>query len=90
MKYGSIPVARKTGGLADTIIDVDTQKERANGLLFEKISSNEMKEVVHRAIKLFQIPELFEKIRENGMNSNFSWDIAAQKYGKVYEWALNS
>jgi starch synthase len=89
MKYGSIPVARKTGGLADTIIDVDTHKERANGLLFEQISSNEMKKVVHRAIKLFQIPELFEKIRENGMNSNFSWDIAAQKYGKVYEWALN-
>ena len=90
MKYGSIPVARKTGGLADTIIDVNITKEQANGLLFEQISSNEMKEVIHRAIQLFQMPELFEKIRENGMNSNFSWDIAARKYCEVYEWALNS
>ena len=90
MKYGSIPVARKTGGLADTIIDVNITKEQANGLLFEQISSNEMKEVIHRAIQLFQMPELFEKIRENGINSNFSWDIAARKYCEVYEWALNS
>ena len=49
-----------------------------------------MNEVIHRAIQLFQMPELFEKIRKNGMNSNFSWDIAARKYGEVYEWALNS
>ena len=90
MKYGSIPVARKTGGLADTIIDVNIQKDRANGLLFEQISSDAMSEVIHRAVRLFQMTELFERIRNNGMNSNFSWDIAAQKYGKVYEWALNS
>jgi starch synthase len=90
MKYGSIPVARKTGGLADTIIDVDTQKDRANGFLFEEISSDAINEVIHRAIKLFQKPELFDKIRHNGMNSTFSWDIAAKKYGEVYEWALNS
>jgi starch synthase len=90
MKYGSIPVARKTGGLADTIIDINMQKDWANGLLFEQISSNGMKEVIHRAIKLFQTPELFEQIQNNGMNSNFSWDIAARKYCEVYEWALNS
>jgi starch synthase len=90
MKYGSVPVARKTGGLADTIIDVDIQKDRANGFLFEEISSVAINEVIHRAIKLFEKPELFDKTRHNGMNSTFSWDIAAKKYGEVYEWALNS
>ena len=90
MKYGSVPVARKTGGLADTIIDVDIQKDRANGFLFEEISSVAINEVIHRAIKLFEKPELFDKIRHNGMNSTFSWNIAAKKYGEVYEWALNS
>jgi starch synthase len=88
MKYGSIPVARRTGGLADTIVDFDEDKNLANGLLFEQSTSTELIHVINRAINLFHMPDKFHKVRKTGLNSQFSWELAAKQYTKVYNWAL--
>jgi starch synthase len=88
MKYGSIPVARRTGGLADTIVDFDEDKNLANGLLFEQSTSTELIHVINRAINLFHMPDKFQKVRKTGLNSQFSWELAAKQYTKVYNWAL--
>ncbi len=88
MRYGSIPVVRKTGGLADTINDLSNKKLPPNGFLFLESTSESLIDVINRAIDLFEKPDLFEKIRKNGLNSLCSWDLAAKRYLKVYEWAL--
>ncbi len=88
MKYGSIPIARRTGGLADTVIDFDENQNQANGFLFEKSSSVELNDVIHKAIDLFKRRDSFKKIRQNGLNSQCSWEFAAKQYTEVYEWAL--
>ena len=90
MRYGSIPVARKTGGLADTIIDLEKDQRHGNGLLFQEPSPDCLRQVINRAIELFQNPEKFKSIRKNAINSYFSWDLAAKKYENVYQWALQS
>ena len=89
MKYGSIPIARRTGGLADTIIDFMENQICSNGFLFEKASSSELTEVIHRAINLFRTPDTFQKVRQTGLDAQCSWEFAANQYTEVYNWALD-
>ena len=88
MRYGSLPIARKTGGLADTIRPPHTTETNPNGLLFEDIDPNSLSRVIHKALKLHKDKEKFFRIRKNATNSMFSWDIAAEKYRGIYRWAL--
>ena len=88
MKYGSIPVARRTGGLADTIVDLNEDNNCANGFLFEQSTSSELIHVINRAINLFHTPDKFQKVRQTGLNSQCSWELAAKQYTEVYNWAL--
>ncbi len=89
MRYGSLPIARKTGGLADTIDHFSRSTVSANGFLFEKANSKSLKRVIHRAIKLFEKAGPFSKIRRNALESPCSWDDAAKRYAEVYDWTLN-
>ena len=86
MRYGSLPIARKTGGLADTIDHFSRSSGSANGFLFEKANPKSLKMVIHRAIKLFEKPVQFSKVRKNALESPCSWDNAAKRYAEVYEW----
>ncbi|MEJ6524488.1 MAG: glycogen synthase GlgA [Opitutales bacterium] len=88
MKYGTVPVARKTGGLADTIIDRTGNQDSSNGFLFEEASSQSLIKVIHRALAVYDKPPSFQKIRQNGIESTCSWDLAAKQYTEVYDWAL--
>ena len=88
MRYGSLPIARKTGGLADTIDHFSRATGTANGFLFEKPKPKSLKMVIHRAIKLFGNPVQFSKIRMNALHSPCSWDNAAKRYAEVYEWTM--
>jgi starch synthase len=88
MKYGSIPIARRTGGLADTIIDFEENQICSNGFLFEEANSSELIDVIHRAINLFCTPDVFQKVRQTGLDAQSSWEFAANQYTEVYHWAL--
>ena len=88
MRYGSLPIARKTGGLADTIDHFSRSTSSANGFLFEKAKPKSLMMVIHRAIKLFGNPVQFSKIRMNALDSPCSWDNAAKRYAEVYEWTM--
>jgi starch synthase len=79
MRYGSIPIARKTGGLADTVF------EGENGLVFERYSSDELLGKIRQALGLFQDEKETARIRKNGMRQDFSWDKSAREYAKLYE-----
>ncbi|UCB57789.1 MAG: glycogen synthase [Candidatus Omnitrophota bacterium] len=82
LKYGTIPIGRKTGGLADTIIDAQ------NGFLFEKYSPGEMMRAIMRALKLYENREKWRSLMLKAMDCDFSWEASAKKYIELYGQAL--
>jgi starch synthase len=91
MRYGTIPVARRTGGLADTITDpVDaTKKNPATGFLFDKYDGKSFLKALERAMGEYRRhPNKWRELQENGMAKDFSWNKSAQKYAELYEKLL--
>ncbi|MCP4426722.1 MAG: glycogen synthase [Chloroflexi bacterium] len=85
MRYGSVPVARATGGLADTVQDGIT------GFTFDHYSAEAFGHALQRAIYFYNTDkEYWRTIQRNGMTANFSWQRSAQGYVQLYEWALAS
>ena len=79
MRYGSIPIARQTGGLKDTVFNNKT------GFVFKKYTQAEMKKVLERSIRAYKNKVKFKKIRAAGMHQDFSWDRSAKEYIKLYK-----
>jgi starch synthase len=91
LRYGTIPVVRKTGGLADTVIDAtpsNIEAGTANGLMFEPANSHELLTTVRLALKLFREKNLWYQMMRAGMAADFSWDRSAKEYEKLYERAV--
>lgn len=91
MRYGTIPVARRTGGLADTITDpLDaTKKDHATGFLFDKYDGKSFWKALERAIGVYKKhPAKWQELQVNGMSKDFSWNKSAYKYAELYEKLL--
>jgi starch synthase len=88
LKYGSVPVVRKTGGLADTIHDIDFSefdKERRNGYTFDAPDATSLDFALDRAIKCwYDAPDKWRELMIKGMNMDFSWNKPADIYVEVY------
>ena len=87
LRYGTVPVVRRTGGLADSVIDVTPetlQLGRANGFAFEPYSIEALVATVGRAIAAYRDPGLWRWLQYVGMRADFSWDRAAEKYLALY------
>ncbi|HEX6385439.1 MAG TPA: glycogen synthase [Anaerolineae bacterium] len=83
MRYGSVPVVRATGGLADTVQDSIT------GFTFFDYSSDAFWQALQRAIYIFnEDKDSWRTIQLNGMAADFSWERSARGYQQLYEWAL--
>jgi starch synthase len=89
LKYGTVPIVKKTGGLADTVHDWDElmkfKLETGTGFSFEHHNSAELLSAVRRAIKNFENKEVWKKIQLNGMNKNYSWAHSAEQYVELYK-----
>lgn len=89
MKYGVVPVARRVGGLADTVFDAnysDKAFEERNGYLFDDPTEPGLESALGRAIGLWhQYPEYFRQLRVNGMRADNSWGGPAQHYLDIYQ-----
>ncbi len=93
MAYGTIPVARRTGGLADTIVDSDEAALHdglATGFLFDGQSSSALMNAIRRALKLFRDRDAWQAVQRTGMARDFGWQQAAKSYAEVYRAALQS
>lgn len=88
MRYGSIPIARRTGGLADTIKDFNDSKPVGNGFLFDDPDPHQLLKVIHKALEIFKNDDLFQKVRKNALSSPCSWENAAKQYAQVYNWSM--
>lgn len=84
MRYGAIPVARATGGLADSIIDVRTHPETGTGFLFHDYSPTAMLEAVDAALSAYACPA-WGGIVQHAMAAEFTWTRSAQAYKTLYE-----
>jgi starch synthase len=87
-RYGTIPVARKTGGLADTIIDVAPETIRnktATGFIFNKATSGAFIEAIKRSLIVYSNAEKWTQLQVNGMQKDCSWNNSAKEYIELYE-----
>ncbi|MDQ2085023.1 glycogen synthase GlgA [Herbivorax sp. ANBcel31] len=86
LRYGTIPIARETGGLAETIVDVETNKEEGNGFLFKRFCAEDMIKKINRGIQFYKNnKERWNKLMENAMTTDFSWDKSAKEYMVLYQ-----
>jgi starch synthase len=88
MRYGSVPVVRRTGGLADTVEDFDPRISRGNGFVFERYDAMDLFATVVRAVETYKYPDTWRRLVEGNMRRDFSWSISARKYVDVYRRAI--
>jgi starch synthase len=89
LRYGTVPVVRKTGGLADTVQDWNEYLakglETGTGYTFNDYDSLALLHSVQRAIHDFHSKDIWKKIQFNGMSKDFSWKKSAEKYLEIYK-----
>jgi starch synthase len=85
LRYGTVPIVRKTGGLADTIIDFVKEPDKGNGFVFQEYSANAMLNALQNAIKAFNDRKNWNKIQRRGMKADYSWQNSAENYVKLYQ-----
>jgi starch synthase len=91
MRYGCPPLVHLTGGLADTVVDLDERPEEGTGLGFRAFLPAEATKSIRRAMRVHRkSPKEWKALQRNGMTADFSWDHAALQYLPVYEAAIGA
>lgn len=89
LRYGTVPIVRRVGGLADTVVDLDDAQNPPTGFVFEEPSPTAVINAVTRALAAYQDRALWLKLMRAGMRQDFSWNKSAAAYVRVYESALS-
>lgn len=87
-RYGTIPIVRHTGGLADTVSDAlphTLLDGSASGVVFNDANPSALMEAIKRSLLLFENPATWQQLQINGMNKDFSWQLSANQYLKLYQ-----
>ena len=90
LRYGTLPIVRKTGGLADTIIDPEEDPTHCTGIVFEKPQKLFIHQALQRAFDAYTQPQLWQTWLQNGLQQDFSWTIAERSYAKLYSQMVPS
>ena len=88
LRYGTLPLVRATGGLADTVTaqgDAKSPTRPANGFSFGPASESALAEGLRQAMTVWRNPQLRQGLQQNGMSQDFSWAASARKYRALYE-----
>ena len=88
MRYGSVPVVRATGGLADTVTDFDARTGEGNGFSFEAYDAMALYTAIVRATETYKHSETWQQLVLRGMETDNSWGASARKYVDLYRHAL--
>jgi len=89
LRYGTIPIVRYTGGLADTVSEYNPETGQGNGFGFINYDSANLLKAIAKAIYYYNEKEHWSKLVENAMNSDVSWDKSAAEYVKLYQRAIS-
>ncbi|MDD4844474.1 MAG: glycogen synthase GlgA [Anaerotignum sp.] len=86
LRYGTVPIVRKTGGLADTVFQYHSETKEGNGFLFESYDGGGILWALDQALEVYyKGKEEWSHVVKNAMNSNYSWASSASKYIMLYE-----
>ncbi len=86
LRYGTVPLVHKTGGLADTVEPYDESEHTGTGFCFPDCEADEVRDMICRARKVFvESPEEWKGIIERGMAADFSWNASCEKYAALYD-----
>jgi starch synthase len=88
MRYGSVPVVRATGGLADTVTEYDPAKGKGTGFVFSDYSGDALWGALERALDVFRDKRAWRGLQERGMKADWSWNASAKKYDELYWKAI--
>jgi starch synthase len=83
MRYGTIPLVRKTGGLKDTVIDL--ADKQGYGISFDNAAVGDITNAVYRALELHQEKKVFRSLRKKIMELDFTWHRSAEEYSTLYQ-----
>jgi starch synthase len=87
LRYGTVPVVRRTGGLADTVFDADERPD-GNGFVFGPAEAGALLDAATRAITAWHDRPRWSALMARGMAIDHSWDGPAEQYGALYERGL--
>ncbi|MBI2095113.1 MAG: glycogen synthase GlgA [Candidatus Omnitrophica bacterium] len=89
-RYGTLPVVRATGGLADTVVDADEDARRGNGFVFAERRATALLGAIDRACAAYRDPGRMRRLRARVMKLDFSWAASAQAYLEFYKETVRS
>jgi starch synthase len=84
LRYGAVPLVRRTGGLADTVQDADLPQHSGTGFVFDAADAHELEHAATRALAAFADRAGWRALQERGMRQDWSWGRAAGKYIELY------
>ena len=84
-RFGTVPLARETGGLADTVKEFHPETGEGTGFLFQDYSAKALLEALDRGLAVYRDPRLWPRVVRNGMRQDFSWRASARKYLALYD-----
>jgi starch synthase len=87
LRYGTVPLVHKTGGLADTVQNLDPATGAGNGFSFDEYSPQALVGTLRWALSVFMDRQAWRRLQATGMQQDFSWDASARRYAEVYERA---
>ena len=93
LRYGTPPIVRATGGLADTVVDCDERSladGTANGFSYVDASAGALLSATRRAFEAWRNPAVWRSLQKRGMSEDFSWSASAQRYLSVYQAAIDA
>jgi starch synthase len=92
LKYGTVPIVHRTGGLADTIQHASAtnlRSGRANGFSFATYDARELEQTLYDAVQMYRDdPQTFKQLVRTGMKQDWSWAESARKYVQLYETTI--
>ena len=93
LRYGTIPVVARTGGLADTVIDANEAaltSKCATGVQFSPVTAATLEQAIHRTCDLYEQPATWAGMMRRGMRHPVGWDVSAQAYKDIYTSVLDA
>ena len=90
LRYGTLPIVRRTGGLADTVVNYDQSTGDGTGFVFDLLTPAAIYDTVGWSLWAWHNrPQHLDAMRRRGMRARFSWDAAAERYAELYQGAID-
>ena len=90
LRYGTVPLVRAVGGLVDTVRNYNPRTGDGTGFSFDDYSAQALLDTLRWALEIYRDRAIWQRIQQDGMQQDFSWDASARQYVKVYERAIGA